>query len=66
MLGALALASTDVLSADAAAAAAGFAQKAIEASQITLFSKTVWGGMSASGRSYVPVTDEVPKGDTAS
>ncbi|MDT3434778.1 formate/nitrite transporter family protein [Haloarcula sp. 1CSR25-25] len=53
MLGALALATTNVLSADAAAAAAGFAQKAIETSQITLFSKAVFAGLIVAGVVWV-------------
>jgi len=53
MLGAAALAFTDVLSADAAAAAAGFAQKAIETSQITLFSKAVFAGLIVAGVVWV-------------
>ncbi len=53
MLGALALATTNVLSADAAAAAAGFAQKAIETSQITLSSKAVFAGLIVAGVVWV-------------
>ena len=53
MLGALALATTDVLSADAAAAAAGFAEKAIATSQLTLFSKAVFAGLIVAGVVWV-------------
>ncbi|GCF12793.1 hypothetical protein Harman_07280 [Haloarcula mannanilytica] len=53
MLGAAALAFTDVLSDDAATAAAGFAQKAIETSQITLFSKAVFAGLIVAGVVWV-------------
>jgi len=53
MLGALALATTNVLSADAAGAAAGFAQKAIETSQLTLFSKAVFAGLIVAGVVWV-------------
>ncbi|WP_276271663.1 formate/nitrite transporter family protein [Haloarcula litorea] len=52
-LGALALASTGVLSAEAALAAEGFARKAIETPWWTLFSKAVFAGLIVAGVVWV-------------
>jgi formate/nitrite transporter FocA (FNT family) len=52
-LGALALASTGVLSPDAALAAEGFARKAIETPWWTLFSKAVFAGLIVAGVVWV-------------
>jgi formate/nitrite transporter FocA (FNT family) len=53
LLGALALSTTNVLSPDAAAAAGGFAQKAIATPWWTLFSKAVFAGLIVAGVVWV-------------
>jgi formate/nitrite transporter FocA (FNT family) len=53
LLGALALSTTSVLSPEAAAAAGGFAQKAIETPWWTLFSKAVFAGLIVAGVVWV-------------